>query len=297
MKKLITIKKQIPLIGIDKERLAGVSNICKEIYCLTDLEKMGITEETKQMDCVLIGQCLEGEMQLEIDGIEHKIEAQDAFVISIGHTVRNLRCSKNTHCLALLGTRSFFHEVVKEMLDVSKFFMYVNSSPIRHFSSLEQEMFSNAFNILTKRASILNRKYGLPFAISVVRAYCYDYFNSNVDMEMQSTPPSTKGEKVFYEFVNLVEKNFRTQRRVGWYAKQIGISSKYLSELVKTVSRETPNSWIDKYVVMELRVLLHNPNLNIKEITEIMNFPNQSFLGKYFKEHVGMSPLAYRKTL
>ena len=30
-------------------------------------------------------------------------------------------------------------------------------------------------------------------------------------------------------------------------------------------------------------------------ITEEMNFPNQSFLGKYFKEHVGMSPSAYRK--
>ena len=32
-----------------------------------------------------------------------------------------------------------------------------------------------------------------------------------------------------------------------------------------------------------------------KEITEEMNFPNQSFLGKYFKEHVGISPSAYRK--
>jgi len=26
-----------------------------------------------------------------------------------------------------------------------------------------------------------------------------------------------------------------------------------------------------------------------------MNFPNQSFLGKYFKEHVGMSPSEYRR--
>lgn len=297
MKKQITLKKQHPLLYVDKERLTGVSNICNEIYCLTDLERLGITEEAKQMDCVLIGLCLDGEMHLEIDAIDHKIEAEDAFVISIGHTVRNLRVSKNTHTIALLGTKSFFHEVVKEMIDVSKFFMYVNGKPINQFSKQEQEMLSATFNMLTKRSKTLNRKYGLPFAVSVVRAFCYDYFNNTVDMELQATPPSTKGEKVFSEFVNLVEKNFREQRRVGWYAKQIGISSKYLSELVKTVSRETPNTWIDKYVVMELRVLLHNPNLNIKEITEIMNFPNQSFLGKYFKEHVGMSPLAYRKTL
>ena len=44
-----------------------------------------------------------------------------------------------------------------------------------------------------------------------------------------------------------------------------------------------------------MRVLLKNTTKSIKEITEYMNFPNQSFLGKYFKEHVGMSPSEYRK--
>ena len=32
------------------------------------------------------------------------------------------------------------------------------------------------------------------------------------------------------------------------------------------------------------------------EITEELNFPNQSFLGNYFKEHVGMSPSQYRRS-
>ena len=65
--------------------------------------------------------------------------------------------------------------------------------------------------------------------------------------------------------------------------------------MVKVASRRTPNDWIDDYVTLELRVLLRNTNKNIKEITEEMNFPNQSFLGKYFKEHVGIGPSAYRK--
>ena len=33
----------------------------------------------------------------------------------------------------------------------------------------------------------------------------------------------------------------------------------------------------------------------IKEIAEELRFPNQSFMGKFFKEHVGVSPLTYRK--
>ena len=82
---------------------------------------------------------------------------------------------------------------------------------------------------------------------------------------------------------------------MAWYAQQQGITPKYLSEMVKQVSRRTPNEWIDRYVVLEMRVLLKNSTMSIKGISEYLNFPNQSFFGKYFKEHVGMSPFAYRK--
>ena len=64
---------------------------------------------------------------------------------------------------------------------------------------------------------------------------------------------------------------------------------------MKAVSHRSPNEWIDKYVTLELRVLLQNTSKSIKEIAKELNFPNQSFLGKYFKEHVGISPSRYRK--
>ena len=49
------------------------------------------------------------------------------------------------------------------------------------------------------------------------------------------------------------------------------------------------------YVTIEMRIQLRNSTKSIKEIAEEMNFANQSFLGKYFKEHVGISPSEYRK--
>ena len=64
---------------------------------------------------------------------------------------------------------------------------------------------------------------------------------------------------------------------------------------MKAVSKRRPNDWIDNYVTMEIRVMLRNSTMSIKEIAQELNFANQSFLGKYFKEHVGMSPKEYRK--
>ena len=74
------------------------------------------------------------------------------------------------------------------------------------------------------------------------------------------------------------------------------ITPKYLSETVKVVSGRTPNEWVDSYVTLELRVMLKTTTKSIKEIAEEMNFPNQSFLGKFFREHVGVSPTVYRRS-
>ena len=76
----------------------------------------------------------------------------------------------------------------------------------------------------------------------------------------------------------------------------MNITAKYLSESVKAISRRTPNAWIDYYVTLEMRVMLKNTAKSIKEIANELHFSNQSFMGKYFKEHVGMSPSQYRKT-
>ena len=101
---------------------------------------------------------------------------------------------------------------------------------------------------------------------------------------------------MFAKFIRLLEENFRKERRVGWYANKMGITAKYLSEIVKNVSKRTPNEWIDSYVILEIRVMLKNSTRTIGQITEDLNFPNQSFLGKFFKEHVGVSPTEYRKS-
>ena len=48
-------------------------------------------------------------------------------------------------------------------------------------------------------------------------------------------------------------------------------------------------------VITEAKQLLEGSDLSIKEIANQLNFPTQSFFGKYFKQYVGISPKEYRK--
>ena len=131
---------------------------------------------------------------------------------------------------------------------------------------------------------------------SLFTTMIYDISNAIYRIQNIKDKKQTRAETIFRDFIKLVEQNFRRERRVGWYGLQLGITPKYLSETIKQISRRTPNEWIDNYVTLEIRVQLKNSTKNIKEIAQDMNFPNQSFLGKYFKEHVGTSPSEYRRS-
>lgn len=57
----------------------------------------------------------------------------------------------------------------------------------------------------------------------------------------------------------------------------------------------TAGEWIENYVTMEAKMLLKTTDLTIQQISAQLNFANQSFFGKYFKNQTGMSPTDYRR--
>ena len=113
-----------------------------------------------------------------------------------------------------------------------------------------------------------------------------------------STPASikrTRAEDLFYRFIVLVEEKFKYQRVLSDYAKDLCISTKHLSTLVKELSGRTAGSWIDSYVILEAKRLLISTDMSIQEVSEQLHFANQSFFGKFFKHNTGKSPSQYRK--
>jgi len=68
----------------------------------------------------------------------------------------------------------------------------------------------------------------------------------------------------------------------------------YLSTVIQNVTNTTAKSIIDKHVILEIKVLLKSTNLSVQEISNQLCFPDQSFFGRYFKKHTGLSPLQYR---
>ena len=63
---------------------------------------------------------------------------------------------------------------------------------------------------------------------------------------------------------------------------------------MRRVSGMSVSEWMNRYIMMEAKYLLKYTEMSIQEIAYKLSFPNQSFFGKYFKQHTGMAPSAFR---
>lgn len=101
-------------------------------------------------------------------------------------------------------------------------------------------------------------------------------------------------DELFTRFVQLIIKNYRRNRKLDFYADKLFISPKYLSDVIKKISGRTAHDWIDRYILLEAKILLRSSHKTIQQIADELNFPNNSFFSKYFKKHCGMTPKEYR---
>lgn len=117
---------------------------------------------------------------------------------------------------------------------------------------------------------------------------CYRYFGKH------KIEGGTRQDEIFKSFVSLVHEHCASQREVSFYADKLCISTKYLTGICKAVTGDSAKKIIDDFAILEIKVLLQSTELTVQEIADRLVFPDQSYLGRYFKRHKGMSPKEYQ---
>ena len=122
-------------------------------------------------------------------------------------------------------------------------------------------------------------------------------FHEYLQRNPQYRPDEVKSYRVrelFNRFMMLLEKDYKISRDVNYYAEQMNISSKYLTNIVSQVTGHTPKTIIDQYVILQLKLHLKRSTQSIKEMAWEFHFADVSFFCRYFKKHTGLTPQQIR---
>ena len=102
-------------------------------------------------------------------------------------------------------------------------------------------------------------------------------------------------EELFFDFLRLVPIHFAEHHDVAFYASQLSITPRYLSQIVREVSGRTVVDYINEMLLMETSYLLQQTSLPIADIAVRLHFSETASLTRFFTRMKGINPSMYRK--
>lgn len=268
----------------------------QHVVVIDELHKITPISEPVKCDCLFIGICTKGYIRSLVNQKDMTVTSGNAFIIVQGQVIENTMFSSDMRGYGFFIDYSFVYEIVKDVQNLSALFLLARNHPVFPLMPRELSSAEEYVKLIKNKITGPRFKYLTDVVRLLLLTLIYDMGSAfyRVMEETSSMSRNTKAERFFVHFIQLVENHHCEERRVSWYAEKIGISAKYLSEIISSVSKRSPNDWIDKYVTTEIKNQLRKTDKKISEIASDLNFQNQSFMGKYFRENVGISPSQYR---
>jgi AraC-like DNA-binding protein len=115
-----------------------------------------------------------------------------------------------------------------------------------------------------------------------------------------SMPVNQLHDKRFHiirKFNLLVEKNFKSEHSVGFYAEKLCKAPKTLSNLFAIFNLKTPSQIIQDRIIVEAKRLLYFTDRSVKEISFELGFEDVAYFSNFFKKNTGVSPSDFRNPL
>lgn len=232
-----------------------------------------------------------GEATIEINLREYHITGPCLVNIRSGDILMTREVSDDFHGSFLVMSREFTRSVYMYVSDV-RTMNRISSHPVMPVPAGTAPLFDDFYvrlKALVADEGNVNRYNAVLF--SVLGFYFSTGWQTYApllgDGEVASSRLSDR-------FLRLVEENFRTERFLDFYAAALAVTPKHLSRAIKAQTGQSAAEWIERYVILEAKVLLKSSTLNVQQIAEKLNFPSQSFFGKYFKKCTGISPKEFR---
>lgn len=108
---------------------------------------------------------------------------------------------------------------------------------------------------------------------------------------------SNHSSRLFNKYISLIEKNFKTCKRVAEYAEQMCLTSNYLNQLVRATTGHTASYYIRQRIVQEAQRHAMYSGLSMKELAYQLGFEDIAHFSRFFKKETGNNFSDFRKNV
>lgn len=287
-----TLNELITMAGGEKR--PGIRGECIAANSASEME---IFRFPSRLNALIIGVGTEGETSLTSNLQEFRLKKDSLFIFSPKHILQ-VQSNNRFKAHLIVIAPDFLKRINIDTKRMMPLFLQFGSLPCMELTHAESQSLRSFISMVEQELKGSETDFSSEIIGGLIAATIYKvgdilthYLTEHPEVD---SPIHNRAEEYFRQFTELLSEHYKHERSVGFYARQLCITPKYLTTLIKRISGQSVSEWIDNYVILEAKTLLKYSTMSIQEIAYYLNFPNQSFFGSYFKRNTGMSPSQYK---
>ncbi|MDO4159407.1 MAG: helix-turn-helix domain-containing protein [Prevotellaceae bacterium] len=256
---------------------------------LSDLESMYATGNVVHVLCV------GGSFSFTVNRIHYKVCECDYIIFAVGVLFSNVECSSDCRVLLMSFPESMTSATVFNSNYGILGHLALLTNPVIHLSKIEFDACRKDLIRLRERTTFRHHLFHYEMIATLLKAHILDLYDIHA-RSCKSINPESRIAELMNKFIRmLIEGDFLTDRSLEYYAGKLCITPHYLSEISKKTSGQPATYWINQFFLKEAIRQVSDKKLSMENITLRLNISSVSYLTRYLKKQLGMTPSELRK--
>lgn len=280
----------------------GISDILKlthpgymndAISLFDTLENSPIRSYPVRVEMAMLIICTDGWGEIEINLRPFRVE-KDNMLFVLPHQTVQIRQISGIRFFAIAVSPTFMGSVPNLREKLLGRLLEVWEYPVVHLTKEETESLKDFYDFLYNKMSKDGGFYKNDIARGIAYSLLFEIGNIMHRLSQMPRKKLSRSDEILKQFLSLMTENYKVTRNIRFYAEKICVSPKHLSCVVKAATGKPPVQWVNDYVILEAKMLLKNTNMSASQVASHLGFQTPSHFGKFFKQHVGVTPVEYK---
>lgn len=239
--------------------------------------------------------CDEGECEAEVNMTRLHLVKGSRVLLSHVMVERVIKMSPDFHAWILVVSDSFSLNVAMGI--PTEMLAGIFRNPVKQVTDpAEWEMLNNFMRNIMLYDKLSSSRHSVEMAGAILR--CILLMEAEIESQESSVHERarfTMADTYFRNFISLIEQHVKQEHEVTFYAEQLNITPKYLSEISKQKSGYKAKEIISSILVTQIKRDILISGKSMKTMAFDYGFADQSSLGKFFRKLTGQSPSAFKR--
>ncbi len=238
--------------------------------------------------------CYKGECTICFNDKEHILRKRDCAIFRARHQAHLTRISEDFECKVVYVSR----ETIEKSTPASNYGMKGSLSlfnePVMHLTQEQQAILDNDFRQIEERLAHKDHLFHKELMYNKLQTMILDFFDFHARLSGSEIIACSESELVNRFITMLHNGAYIEHRDVAYYASELCVTPKYLSESCKSVSSYPATYWINRFTTLDISRQLRDQTKTLTQIAEHFGFSSLAYFSRYISKHLGESPTALR---